>query len=232
MRIFVGYHFDPRSQWIKDLVYPLIHAFGDEVVTGENLYGQGEIGPAVTRRIKESHALIGFATRRDQRGPRDWSTHRWVTDEIAQANAFEIPVVEVRELDVDPQRGIVVAMQVIAYNEIERDKCLVDIARAIGEFHRAGVVKLQLLPEECAQEIAPLLDSPHFRSFYKVYVDGDDDASDERQLRILELPGGLFATIRNVPQRAFVQVRVEAEAKVWSSGFESTDAVSIRLRKG
>lgn len=232
MRIFVGYHFDPRSQWIKEFVYPLIRAFGDEVVTGENLYGQGGIGPAVTRRIKESHALIGFATRRDQRGPGDWSTHRWVTDEIAQAAAFELPVVEVRELHVDPQRGIAEGAQFIPYNESERDKCLVEIVKAIGEFHRAGLMKLQLLPEECTQEIAPLLDSPRFRSVFKVYVDGDDEASEEKQLRILQLPGGLFATVKNVPQRAFVQVRVECEAKVWTSVFESTDAISIRLRKG
>jgi hypothetical protein len=232
MRIFVGYHFDPRDQWIKDLVYPLIRAFGDEVVTGETLYGQREIGPAVTRKIRESHALIGFATRRDQSGPGEWSTHRWITDEIAQANAYELPIVEVRELGVDPQRGIVGGTQFIAYNEDERDKCMVEIVKAMGEFHRAGLMKLQLLPEEFTQEIAPLLGNPRFRSVYRVYLDGDDEPSEERQLKILELKGGLFATVRNFPPGAFVQVRVECEAKLWASVFESTDAISIRLRKG
>jgi hypothetical protein len=68
---------------------------------------------------------MGFATHRDgpdQRGL--WTTHRWVTDEIATANAQEpkIPFVEIREVDVDPQLGIGSGKSYIRYDEKERDR--------------------------------------------------------------------------------------------------------------
>jgi hypothetical protein len=39
MRIFVGFGYNERDRWIRDMVFPLIPAFGDEVVTGEEAYG-------------------------------------------------------------------------------------------------------------------------------------------------------------------------------------------------
>jgi prophage antirepressor-like protein len=96
MRIFVAYGYNERDRWVEELVFPVIRAFGDEVVTGEELQGE-QITDAVIAKIRSSDALIGFLTRRDQIGSSDrWTTHRWVTDEISQAVAQRIFVAEVR----------------------------------------------------------------------------------------------------------------------------------------
>jgi hypothetical protein len=231
MRIFVGYHFDPQDQWVKDLVYPIIQAFGDDVVTGENLYGQGSLAEAVRNRIQKCDALIGFATRRDKKDGY-YATHRWVTDEISQGIAFKLKVVEVRENDVDPQEGIAAGCQYIAYNRAERDRCLVEVVKALGEWHRHNLVKLQLLPEEHVQQIISLLNHPHLRCVYQLYEEEEEEPSEERKLKLLGLGGGLFAYVRNVPRGAFVRVSIQCGARNWASEFESTSHHGIRLKEG
>lgn len=39
MKIFVGFGYNDRDKWIRDLVFPIIRAFGHEVLTGEEAYG-------------------------------------------------------------------------------------------------------------------------------------------------------------------------------------------------
>jgi len=87
MRIFVGYSFNDRDQWIPDLAFRLIRAFGDEPVTGEELNGD-QITDEVINRIGRSSAVIGFATRRQQVAQDRWTAHRWVLDELATAHAL------------------------------------------------------------------------------------------------------------------------------------------------
>jgi hypothetical protein len=40
MKIFVGYRYNPRDAWIEDLVFRLIEAFGDQVVSGKEIFGE------------------------------------------------------------------------------------------------------------------------------------------------------------------------------------------------
>jgi hypothetical protein len=64
MKIFVAYGYNDRDRWIPDLVFPIIRAFDDEVITGEELQGE-QITDAVRRKIQQSDALIAFATIRE-----------------------------------------------------------------------------------------------------------------------------------------------------------------------
>ena len=100
MRIFVSYGFNERDQWIADLVFPIIEAFGDEVVTGSDMYG-GEISEEVQDRIRSSNACIGFLTKRRDGAPGE--THRWVVEELALALNSKPRLVEVREIGVNDQ---------------------------------------------------------------------------------------------------------------------------------
>ena len=136
MNIFIGYGYNARDGWIEDLVFPLIAAMGHTVVTGKEIAGQ-QLDEGVRTKIRDSDALIGFATRRD--GPNAaglWTTHRWVTDEIATADGqkLKIPFVEVRETDVDPQLGIGTGKAHIAYDEGDRPACLVALAQTIARW--------------------------------------------------------------------------------------------------
>jgi len=230
MKIFVGFGFNDRDRWVVDLVFPIIkEGFNDKVITGEELQGD-QITNAVMDKIKESDALIGFVTRRgDPYDDGKWLTHRWVTDEISQAMAYGLPVLEVRETGVDDQGGIVGDRQRIIYQEDERDKCLVGIVKTLGKWHRRGKIKLKLLPAGCVEELMPLIRKPDLRCHYTLLVDGE--TSQEFPSRLFpEGMGGLFIYARNVPREALIQVHIEYQGKHWISNFESAD-VGVHLRK-
>jgi hypothetical protein len=230
MKIFLAYGYNARDQWVPELLVPIIRAFGDEPVTGEDLQGE-QITEAVIENIKRSDALIAFATRRGDQpdATGKWPTHRWVTDELSQAISMRKRVVEIRETGVDSQHGIAGDRQYIEYDESRRDKCLVEIVKAIGKWHQGGVIKLQLLPEDFATQIFPYLDSPELRCSYCLYV--GSDVTDPIQTRIIPITGGLFVQAAGVPRNAFIQVKVQYRDKAWTSSFESTESLGIRMQK-
>ncbi len=229
MKIFVAYGYNERDKWIPDLVFPIIKAFGNEVITGEELQGE-QITDAVIREIRQSDALMAFVTRRQKIDETRWTTHRWVTDEISHALAYKLFVAEIRELGVDDQGGIVGDRQRITYNEKERDKCLVDIVKTLGKWHSNDTVKLQLLPDECVQTIRPLLRNPDLRCTYKI-LNNDGELSDEIPTTILPITGGLFIHARGVPRLSLIQIRIDCSGKAWTSNFENIDSSGIHLQQ-
>jgi hypothetical protein len=156
MRVFVGYGYNDRDKWIEEQIFDLIRAFGGEPVSGQELYGM-ELQDGVREEIKQCDALIGFATRRDRLKNGKYTTHRWVTDEIKTANEWNIPFMEVRETDVDPQGGSVGGRQHIVCDPNKKEKCVVEIAMARSKWRLGSVVKLQLLPEKVIRCIRPYL---------------------------------------------------------------------------
>jgi hypothetical protein len=229
MKIFVAFGYNERDKWIPNLVFPIIKAFGDEVVSGEEVQGE-QITNAVIREISQSNALMAFLTRRDKKSKNQWTTHRWVTDELSQAIAFKLPVAEIRETGVDEQGGIAGDRQRILYNETERDKCLVEIVKTLGNWHLSETMELQLLPEECIQAVRPLLRNPGFRSTYQI-LEKNGTMSDEIAATILPITGGLFIRAKNVPPMSYIRIRVECSGKSWSSNFESIDSLGIHLKQ-
>lgn len=229
MKIFVAYGYNERDKWVPNLVFPIIKAFGDEIITGEELQGE-QITDAVLREIRQSDALMAFVTRRDKKDETRWTTHRWVTDEISSALTYKLLVAEIRELGVDEQGGIAGDRQRIAYNENERDKCIVEIVKILGKWHSGDTIDLQLLPDEFVQNIRPLLRNPSLRCTYKI-LDSNGDPSDEIPATILPITGGLFVRAKNVPRLSFIQIRVECSGNSWSSNFEKTDSLGIRLQQ-
>jgi hypothetical protein len=227
MKIFVAYGYNERDQWVPNLVFPIIRAFGDEVATGEELQGE-QITDAVMREIRQSDALMAFVTRRQKIDETHWTTHRWVTDEISHALAHNLLVAEIREVGVDEQGGIPGDRQRITYDEIDRDKCIVEIVKTLGKWHSSDDVKLKLLPDECVQLIQPLLRNPSLRCTYRI-LDNNGDIGDEIPATILRITGGLFVRAKNIPRMALVQIRVECGEKSWTSDFENIDSSGIHL---
>jgi len=144
MKIFVGYGYQECDQWIEDLVFPIIEAFGSEVISGKEVHGR-IISEGIRNEIQKSDALIAFLTRRE-RTDDGGNTHRWVSDELATALAFKLRVLEVREVGVTGQGGMAGDRQRIEYDKKNRDRCLVELVKAIGQWHRIASVQLQLLP--------------------------------------------------------------------------------------
>ncbi len=230
MKIFVGYGFNERDKWIEDMVFPIIMAFGDQVITGMELGGE-QITDAIRDKIKQSDALIGFTTRRgNPYADNNWQTHRWVTDEMTVALSNEIPLIEVREEGVDNQGGILGDRQRIIYKEKERDRCLVELAKTIGRWHRESKIKLKLLPESCVQELIPIHRKKDLKCTYRLLIGGEE--GEEIAAKILPIgAGGLFVIARNVPSEALIQIHIEYQGMHWTSSFECIDDCAAYLRK-
>jgi hypothetical protein len=226
MRIFVAYGYRAADSWISELVFPLITAFGNDVVTGEQLEGE-QIPPEVRNRIAGCDALMAFLTRRDPIGDDAFTTHRWVIEELALALQSGLKVLEVRETGVDAQRGIMQDRQYIEYDGADRDRLLVQLVTTLGRWSQDSDMKLQLIPETVAEQIRPLLSRPGFSCEYTVMDQG------RRQLpqrtEIVELTGGLFAYLR-LPRGSMVSVRVMATGYSWTSPFVALDAIQVPLR--
>jgi hypothetical protein len=229
MKIFVAFGYNDRDRWIPNLVFPIVKAFGDEVVSGEEVQGE-QISDAVIREIRQSNALMAFVTRRDQISENRWTTHRWVTDELSHAIAFQLPVAEVRESGVDEQGGIAGDRQRILYKESERDKCLVEIVKTLGRWHASDTIELKLMPDECIQAVRPLLRNPGLRCMYQV-LERNGTMGDPVPAQILPITGGLFVRARNVPPMSYIQIRVECAGKSWSSEFENVESLGIHLHE-
>ena len=229
MRIFVAFGYNDRDKWIPNFVFPIIKAFGDEVVSGEEVQGE-QITDAVIREIRQSNALMAFVTRRDKIDANRWTTHRWVTDELSHAIAFKLPVAEIREMGVDEQGGIAGDRQRILYNESERDKCLVEIVKTIGNWHRGDTIELKLMPADCIQAVRPLLRNPALRCTYQI-LERNGNMSEAIPAQILPITGGLFVRAKNVPPMSYIQIRVECAGKSWSSEFENVESLGIHLHE-
>jgi len=227
VKIFVGYGYNERDRWIEEFVFPVIEAFDSEVVAGKELAGQN-ISDGVRRQIQTSHAFIGFLTRRESAGGDHWTTHRWVTDELATALQVPVPTVEVREVGVDEQGGIAGDRQHIVYREDHRDRCLLDVVKVIGQWHKRGNIELKLAPEGFVDEIRPFLKKPGFQCSYTL-MEGDDEREEHAQVR--PITGGLFVNLRNVSRSALIQVNVVANGVTWTSDFEPVNKVQVLLRK-
>jgi hypothetical protein len=231
MKIFVAYGFNGRDRWIPDLVFPIIEAFGDEIITGEELQGQ-QITNAVIDNIKRSDALIGFAMRRGEpKGENQWDTHRWVTDEISQAIANNKRILEILETGVDAQGGIAGDRQRILYDESKRDRFLVELVKVLGNWHQSVKLSLQMMPDSCVQEIRPFLKNPRLQCTYRLLYPDTSTTSEDFSTTILPIKGGLFINAQNVQRMSLIQVSVECDGMSWTSDFENTDSFGLILTK-
>lgn len=228
MRIFVAFGYNPRDSWIEQMVFPIVEAFGSEVLTGEEMQGE-QLSQGVLERINNSDALVAFTTRRDELKNGTWTTHKWVQQELSAAIAKPILVVEVREKDVDPQVGVDGDRQRINYEEAKRDECLVEIVKTIGRWHENLFVDLQLMPKEFIDDVKPLLKHPHLKCRYKLMVRNRE--SDFFNASIKPIKGGLFMAASDVPRDALIQIFVECDEKSWNSDYESISSVGIKLYK-
>lgn len=229
MKIFVAFGYNERDKWIKEMVYPVIRAFGDEVETGEEIYGQ-TLPEGVKEQIRKCQAIIAFLTRRpDEGGNLTGSTHWWVLQELAIAAERNLLILPVREDGLEGQQGITGNLQWIDYKPPERDLCLLEIVKALGKWHSASAVRLQLMPEQCTMELRALLKQADFRARYQLLRDGEEGPLVDT--KVVPITGGLFVDVKTVPRDALVRLHISCQGHSWSSDYESMDSIGIYLAK-
>jgi hypothetical protein len=234
MRIFVGYGYNDRDAWVKDLVFPLIKALGHDWADGQEIYGE-QLSDGVRKEIEECQALLGFTTRREplQKGNL-WTTHQWVKDELLTAQQKGIRFVEIREMDVDPQDGILGNIARITYNPAERDRCLLEIIKAISRWRgKEKSYELYLMPESFSQTIRPRLRDANLRCVYRVLEADKLDPEPAKETPIRPITGGLAIRTAPIPSDALIQVEIwngRAEL-LWNSDWQPVDSRMVHLRE-
>jgi hypothetical protein len=228
MRVFVAYGYHARDSWIGELIFDVIRAADLEPVDGKEVYGKS-LTPAIQELIKNCDALIGFTTIRQEPVGSVGGTHRWVSDELVTASNYGVRFVEVREKGVEGGGMLDDSHARIDYQESQRDRCIVEIAKALHQWRRLSPVRIRLLPQEAAENIRPLRDKPGFRVTYRVLTGANESPAKETVL--FPIAGGLYVRVSDLESTSLVSVLVEAGGKQWKSDYESVDSAVINLRE-
>jgi hypothetical protein len=233
MRVFVGFGYNKRDRWIEDFVFPLVVAFGCEVVHCKAVYG-GPLPDEVMKTIRTSDAVIGFTTRRVSIAPDQYRTHEWVVQELLTAHAQDprIPWVEVREAGVISPGGILEAAdaQRIDYQEEDRAGCLVRIAQALRRFRDlTSVTMIRLGPTSAVEPISAGLDDPSFTCTCQTLRGASETAA--RRTSVFPIKGGLFVQLRGIAPGELVRITISVRGRTWRSDYESVDTVDVRVKE-
>ena len=62
-RVFIGYGYSARDEWIEDYVFPIVKALGLQILHGKGMHGQ-QLQDGVKARIEQAAGVIGFCTLR------------------------------------------------------------------------------------------------------------------------------------------------------------------------
>lgn len=231
MKTFVGYGFNERDKWIEDMIFPIVIAFGDEVIHGKLMPGEF-LAEGVKERLKKADIFIGFATRRlnQHTGELTTATHKWVAQELAMAL---VPALEVREIGSDPQAGITAGVQYLQYDPRSRDQFLVGFVENYGELRRrAGRFELHLMPDEFTDALAPVLADGNLRCTYQLMDGASFDEEPEVPTKIVSIKGGLFIRTGKVSRDCYIKVRVTCGSTfAWTSEYQRVDTRMIHLSR-
>lgn len=230
MNIFIGFGYNENDKWIRELVYPLVQSFDGNVVSGEDLHGE-IISQEVTERIKNADGLLAFLTPRDAMASGKYTTHQWVRDELVTAVNNGIPAVEIREIKVDAQGGIVGDRQRMEFDSNDKAKLLVELARVLSFWRRSlKARRLFLMPRDIIQDVRAYINKEELKCTYQ-FMTGSRE-SGIYKAKPFKFGQGLCVDIYNVPsENSLVQVSISGPQFEWSSDYESVELLSINLQR-
>lgn len=232
MKVFIGFGYNHSDEWINDLVVPFVEELGCEVETGEEMHGE-DLSEGVISRINTSDACIGFLTKRgtpDTNGL--YSTHWWVISELTTAIVNKIPIFEIRERGIDPQKGIAGNRQ--RYEFDDKAFLLLEITKFImKEKTKLNYKTLVLSPNQFTDEIRPHLKSRDTRCMYRFLHKARYYNPEETKLERLLGQAGFGIIIKQIPsEEALIEIIVEGPGGIsWNSGFVSVGLMNIHLQK-
>jgi hypothetical protein len=227
MKVFVGFGYNDRDKWIKELIIPFLRALNCEVETGEDMHGE-ILSEGVITRIKASDACIGFLTKRDpMANGQHFTTHSWVISELANAVTLEIPIFEIREKGVDPQAGETGDRQ--RYEFEDRALLMLEIAKFVNKVKSKLAYKtFMLLPPEFSDEIRKY--AKFAKCTYTFLYKAKEYKPEETKL--VRMQGGYGIIIKEIPgEEAQVEINIESPDGNWSSGYVSVGLMNVNLEK-
>jgi hypothetical protein len=227
MRIFVGYGYNGRDQWIEDHVFPILGNLGFTVVHGKDLQGQ-PLQDGVRGRLDQSDAVVGFFTVREGQGAADFTSHMWVRDEMVYAHARNKTIVPIKEEGVRVPDGLLGNRQYIPLRQEDRLKCVAELVQALG---RRNIRRIRLEPDtdQLRRDLNQWRRNPAFVIRYRVQ-DQEGVESNFQTGRLELVDQGFYLNVGGVPDRAYVEVEgaLGGDTK-FNSGWVSVDAVLVRI---
>jgi hypothetical protein len=224
-RVFLGYGYNKRDQWIEDKVFPILQALGLQILHGKDMHGE-QLQVGVKDRIDQSDALIGFCTFREGHENEAFNTHPWVRDEMAYGLGRRLPIIEVREDGVSAVAGLIGDRQRIVLVQSDRLACVTELVTAVSNW---SARKLQLIQEaRVNHDIEDIVRDQRFAARYRTRRNGID--SQHRPGRVERITGGIYMHA-SVPDDALIEVEGLLNGRVvFSSDWESLDAVQVPVR--
>jgi hypothetical protein len=225
MRIFVGYGYNERDQWIEEQVFPVLRCMGFTVVDGKDLHGQ-QLEQGVKDRLDQSDAAVGFFTIRDGQGEADFNSHIWVMNEITYFVAKDKPIITIKEENVRVPDGLQGNRQHILLRQEDRLGCVSELCQALG---RRNMRRLKLKPEtdRLRQSLHRWRTDPAFELRYKTQ-DAAGLESEYRSGRLEEVDQTFYLNIADMPKPGFVDIEgILNGAPQFSSGWASAVAVEV-----
>ena len=227
MKVFVGFGYNARDEWIESRLFPILSGAGFTVVHGKDMHGQ-ELKDEVKRRIDQSDAAIGFFTIREGQGDADFTSHVWVRDEIVYADAKQKPIVPIREQGVKLPAGLLGNPQFIELDQADRLACVAELFKALG---RRNMRRLRLDPDAdgLRADLWKWRKVPGFGVRYRT-SDLEGVESDYRVGRLELIDQGFYLNVEDIPNRGLVEVEGMLNGDVrFTSGWVSADAVQVKI---
>jgi hypothetical protein len=227
MKVFVGFGYNDRDQWIEEQIFPILKGMGFSVVDGKGMHGT-TLQPGVKSRIEQSDAVVGFFTIREGQGDADFTSHIWVRDELVHAEAKGKPILLVKEEGVKLPAGLLGNLQYISLGQSDRLACVVELVEALG---RRNIRRLKLDPgsDDLRKKILLWRKSKEFIIQYRTQ-DATGLESEYRQGRLEMVDQGFYLNVSDVPEQAYVEVEGILDSSIeFSSGWVSADAVQVEI---
>src|SRR5262245_32638469 len=227
MKVFVGFGYNDRDQWIEDQVFPILRSMGFTVIDGKDMHGE-VLQPEVQSRIEQSDAAIGFFTIREGQGEADFNSHIWVRDEMVYANAKGKPIIPVKEEGAKVPEGLLGNRQYIPLRQNDRLACVVELVGALGQ---RNIRRLKLDPDndQLRRNLQQWKRTAGFVTRYRTQDEAGLESS-YREGRLELVDQGFYLNVSDVPRRAYVEVEgVLNGATQFSSGWVSADAVQVTI---
>lgn len=224
MRVFVGFGYNDRDQWIEQQVFPILQSLGFVVVHGKDMHGEA-LEPEVASRIDQSDAAIGFYTVRPGQEQAEFNSHVWVRDEMMYADAKGKPIILVREEGAKVPDGLFGNRQTILLSQTDRLACVVELVSALG---RRNIRRLKLDPEgdDLRRDIRQWRKAPGFGIRYRSQDAGVESPYREGRLEMVDQ--GFYLNVSDVPRQAYIEVEGLMDGAIkFSSGWVSADAVQV-----
>ena len=227
MKVFVGYGYNKRDQWIEDHVFTILSCLNFTVVHGKDLHGQ-TLQPAVKQQLEQAEAVIGFFTLREDQGDADFTSHIWVRDEIVHALAKDKTIIVLKEKGAKVPDGLIGNRQYIELDPDNRLAAVSELVRALGKKDMRRI-RLEPSSDELTKSLWTWRNQPGFKLQYRTQ-DERGIESDFRQGRIEVINQGFYLNVAEVPRRAYVEVEGSLDGALrFSSGWVSADAVQVKI---